>query len=67
MKDEYGFVICHNDIRRRPDIKKNKKHNVIGLSVARCAGWGWVKPEDVHLCVDCSSYVDAEGDFLNTI
>jgi len=67
MKDGYGFVICQNEIRRRPDIEGNKQHNVISLAGARCANWDWVKPEDVNFCIDCLSYIDGEGDFLNTV
>ena len=65
MKDEFGFPICYNDIRRRPDIKNNTKHELFPLSVARPTNWPDAKSP--HLCPICRCFVDEEGEFLNTI
>jgi len=66
MKDEYGFPICINDIRRRPDLTHIKRnHQLLPIGVAEPTHWKGEK--GIHLCVDCRHFVNDEGEFLNTI
>jgi len=66
LKDEYGFPICCNDARRRPDLPNAKKHDVWRLSGITLASHSEHEKE-ILLCIDCKSWVNEEGEFVQTI
>ena len=65
MRDDYGYPICCNDVRRRPDLPSAKRHEVWRLSGVVLLGHE--NEKEILLCIDCRSWVNEKGDFVQTI